>query len=238
MTTISKTAVPGRGQSTLGTRVDATDVIAEVLWSRLFGRDHRAVRKARSTAEDVVVALRREGLITGTQAPDADGILDAVANYAAQFGEAPRRGISHLVAEALVLLDLPTVHRDVIGSLLPDVGTPNVKNTVKMQFSRALRKFHGWKWIDRGADGLITILDRDALVRWFTIAEDTDAYRAATSLNLAGAIQRMKATAESGGIDELRRQELLAMQRLMASAPGAATNERGTVRVVPRANVI
>ena len=218
-------------------RVDAGDVVAEILWSRLYDRDPAAVAKARHIATYVVAALKREGLITGTQVADADGIINATVEKAAKFsdGEAPRRGISHLVAEALVLLDLPVVHRDVILLLMPKVDRRLTTSTVGMQFGRALRKFHNWKWINRGEDGLIAVLDRAALVQWFAIAEDADDNHAATTLDIVGAVHAMKA---ADSTDELRRRELQAIQRLMQSAPGSTTHGRGQVRLPAKPSMV
>ena len=216
------------------TRIDAHQVVAEVLWSQAFNRDKQAVVKANNLAFKVVAALKREGLITGTSQADAEEILK---KYGRTHDEPPVRGISHLVAEALVLLSLPLVHRDTVRALMPEAAAKAGKNTINMQFGRALRKFNGWKWIDRRDDGTIAVLNRDALVEWFSAAQDLNDYRAATTLDLVGAAARLK-TDLTGGHDEIRRRELLAIKRLMESAAGAITNERGTVRAVPKSRAL
>lgn len=235
---VSKTAIPGRGRSTLAVRVDAQELITEVIWSQVYKRDNNAVSRARTVATAIVSALRREGLITGTVAVSSEQVLAAVVNYAGQFGEAPKRGISHLVAEALVLLDLPVVHRDVLQALMPEIDVSHTKSTVAMLFGRAIQKFHRWAWINRTDDGLITVLDRDALTKWFEIAEDVNEKRAATTFDIAKAVRKINADFAAGMTDELRRRELAAIQRLMESAPGAVTNERGTVRIVPKSRMV
>lgn len=218
-------------------RVDAQDVVTEILWSRLYDRDQGAVVKARHMAAYVVAALKREGLITGSRVADADEVINSTLEKAAKFsnGEAPRRGVSHLVAEALVLLNLPVVHRDVLVLLMPRVDGRLTTSTVGMQFGRALRKFHNWKWINRGEDGLIAVLDRAALVQWFAIAEDLDDDRAAITLDIVGAVRAMKA---ADNTDELRRQELQAVERLMRTVLGATTNERGQVRLLAKPDMV
>lgn len=220
-------------------RADAADVIAEVLWHSVYNRDHSAAGTARNIASRVVLALRREGLITGTHVAVAGEVLDATVARAAQFGEKPARGISHLVAQALVLIDLPVVQRDVIASLMPDKDvTKGTKTTVAMALKRALRQFHKWKWIDRRDDDLIAVLDRESLTQWFEIAEDVTDRRAQTTLNIAKAVATLNAQIAAGDVDELRRQQLHVLQRLMETAPGSVTNERGKVRLVSKPRIL
>lgn len=215
------------------TRADTRHLITEIIWSRAYNRDHTKVRQAELIADAITHALRREGLITGTSPANAAEIINT---YATRFKEPPIRGISHLVAQALVLINLPTVHRDTLRALMPQAKTRATKTTVGMQFNRALRKFSSWRWITRSDDGLIGVEDVEALANWFTIAVDATNDRAATTLDLARAITHLHDTIAAGDADELRRQELMALHRLMQTAPGAITRERGRVRVTPKSN--
>ncbi len=233
-----RTPIEGRGAATLRVRSEAADLIAEVVWAQAFNKAPQAVPRARAIGHEVVRQLRREGLITGTKAVDSAEILEAVKRQANERGEAPARGVSHLVAQALVLLNLNVVHQDTISALVPDIDAGPMKNTVQMAFRRALRKFNNWKWINKSDDGLITIVDRNALTTWFTMAEDVNAERAATTLNIARAVSRINAAILAGDTGEVRRRELIAIKRVMESAPGSITNARGSVRAVPRSNPI
>lgn len=214
-----------------GTMTAARQVVTETVWTHAYSRDKTAAGRAEYVASAVVLALRREGLLTGSRVADSDEILD---KYASKFGDAPIRGISHLVAQALVLLNLPAVQRDTLRALMPEDGTRAAKKTVGMQFNRALRKFHLWKWIDRGEDGTVTVIDGESLATWFAMAKDPTERRGVATLDIAAAVARLNRAAED--LDEGRRRELLALQRLMQDAPGAVTNARGHVRVVPKSS--
>lgn len=208
---------------------DAVEVLTLWLFQEVRLSPPTTKRKARFLAQRAVALLRDEDLIPGTGARvSAEARIDSLARN----GMKPIRGISHLVAEAIVLLDLDEVHRDTIYSLLPD------RKESKEQANKAIRKFDQWGWIHRTQEGTIRVLDADGLTNWFTAAEDSSDAHARTVFNVAAAIQLTNAATEASDSvsdRDLRRRELLAMRRLMETAPGSVTNARGTVRIVPKA---
>lgn len=220
-------------------RLDAFDVITEILWERLHQRHPTGLAQARELAHRLVRELRRERLIIGiTDLGTTAEILQHAKDKAAKEGEAPRRGISHFAAEALVLLNLPTVHRDVIAALMPDIRSSDAKASVQQLFNRAIRKFDNFGWIRRNDNGLIEVVDQNSLAQWFEMAEDANGRRAKTVFDIAKAVNQINARLEAGEADELHRRELHAIQRLMENAPGAVTNARGTVRLVGKPRIL
>lgn len=217
-------------------KADVQDVITEVLWKQFYNRDKAGVPKSREAARAIWLALCSEGLVEGQKATSGEDALAAL-RHSVTAGRIPFRGTSHHIAQALVLLDLPTVHRHVLEYLLPDVpgSSKDARTTV---VKAACRKFSAWGWIKRDDNGLIAVLDSDALAQWFEIAEEADERRAASTLDVVGAVQRLNKEIRSGNTDELRERELIALQRLMQTAPGSITNERGNVRLVAKPNLI
>ncbi len=239
MTTTTETAPSDARKSGSVVRTDAFDVVTEVAWDRLYKRHPNGLKRARELAHHIVKELRREQLITGLlNIGSTEEILQSAVDKAAKEGEAPRRGVSHFAAEALVLLNLPTVHRDVVAALMPDIRSSEAKASVQVLFNRAIRKFDNFKWIRRDEDGTLAVLDPGALAQWFNIAEDGDGKRASTPFNIAKAILQLNTRFAAGNADELHRRELHAIQRLMTSAPGSVTNERGAVRVLSQNRVL
>lgn len=166
----------------------------------------------------------------------------------------PRRGISDLVATALIALDLSTVRRATIRALCPnrgihrETGQPT-RNTITGQVNRALKRFEKNQWIRREGP-FIHILNRDGLKSWIDQGVDLTDERAAKMLAVAEAVAQINTDLDTGaavsGWDaalarrhaEVRRRELLALQRLMQSAPGSAPSGRGTVRLVHKASTL
>jgi hypothetical protein len=148
------------------------------------------------------------------------------------------RGISDLVAIALCALDLNKVHRRTIAALMPEGQRPG---QVQMAFRRALRRFDQYGWIVRG-EHVVTVVNRPALLDWVKQGVDFDPARAAALLRVHVAtkdIERLLLDkSEPARETELRRRELLALKRLMEQAPGATPTGRGSVRLVPRGQVI
>lgn len=207
---------------------DAIDLLTVILWKTVRAHPMDTPRQARNIATQAVSQMRSAGLIPGTgsrRSPEA--VLEA---FAAK-GEKPIRGVSHLIAEILVLIDLDEVHKDTLMSLLPQ----SAKATVKVK--PAIRKFDQWGWITRTQEGTIRVLDPEGLTGWFTNADDASEWRAATSLHLAETIELINAglgTSTTDADRSLRHRELLALKRLMESSPVGNTGGRGQVRVVPR----
>src|SRR4051812_4314821 len=79
----------------------------------------------------------------------------------------PKRGVSDLVALALVVLDLPAVSRSTVRALVvAQTGCATSRSAgVASAFRRSLRNFEQAGWIERD-DHSIHVRDRDALCRW------------------------------------------------------------------------
>lgn len=164
----------------------------------------------------------------------------------------PLRGISDLVAVALIALNLDTVRRTTIRNLCPaqgahrETGQPT-KLPIRQYVSNAI-----WKLERRGGvrrDGLfVHVLDRDALRSWIDQGVDLTDERAAEMLNVEEAARKINARLDEGtavsGWDaetarrhtEVRRQELLALDRLIRAMPGGTA--RPGVRIVPRGRAL
>ena len=162
----------------------------------------------------------------------------------------PRRGIGDLVAVALVVLNLDVIHRSTVRALCPDKMMPRAdgsmpKSKVNTQVNRAYRRFEANGWARR--DGaFVRVHDRAALRSWVEQGVDISDAHAATMLSVEQAAKRINTDLETGaavsGWDaatarrhaEVRRQELIALQRLMQAAP---TRSPG-VRIVPRGRAL
>jgi len=144
----------------------------------------------------------------------------------------PKRGISDIVALALVALELDTIHRDTVRALCPiDLGSrTRARGSITgTKIADAYRRFERHGWIRR--DGaLIHVLDRNGLCTWISKGTDTGIRQSVTLLNILDAIHGIEAT----DLDEQRRRELHALQRLMESA---STRYRG-VRLTHRTPVL
>ncbi|MGI5162745.1 hypothetical protein ACQEU3_47065 [Spirillospora sp. CA-253888] len=167
------------------------------------------------------------------------------------FPDGPgRRGISDLVALALVTLDLDTVRRSTIRALCPQQPAPMTdgripKQTISTAINRACRRFELKGWISRD-DAFVRVHDRDALRSWIEQGIDVSDERAASLLTVGRAVEQINArlgegTAVSGWNAEtarrhaeVRRQELIVLQRLMQAAP----TRQASVRVVPRGRAL
>lgn len=167
-------------------------------------------------------------------------------------GKPPTRGISDLVAVALIALDLDVVRRHTIRLLLPEgerVPSPSggTRNQVRDALNRAWRRFEHIGWITRDGD-FIRIHDRDGLRSWIEQGVDLDDERAATMLEVQSAVAEINARLDEGtavsGWDaetarrhaEVRRQELIALDRLMRAIPGGTA--RPGVRITPRGRAL
>lgn len=162
----------------------------------------------------------------------------------------PIRGISHLLALALAAMDLDVLRRSTIRSLLPRYAAPKFNGTnhvrrpagvISRSINTAYRMFEEQGWIERITDGellLVRVLDRESLFGWVVHAVDLTTERAAHLLDVAHTVQQLQRERVPvdvhGTIAEFRRQELLALKRLMEAAPGSLTRERGRVVLVPK----
>lgn len=164
----------------------------------------------------------------------------------------PRRGVGDLVGLALVALDLDTVRRSTIRALcpakplpLPDGRLP--KGSIPNAINRAYRRYEANGWVTR--DGaFVHVHDRQGLRRWIDQGVDSTDERAAAMLALGTAVEQINARLDEGSAvsawdaetarrhAEVRRQELIALTRLMKSIPGG-TARPGT-RIVPRGRVL
>lgn len=162
----------------------------------------------------------------------------------------PVRGISDLVAVALVALRLDTVRRSTIRALCPQQGLHKETGrpvSIGPYVKSAIHRFEHRGWIKRDGD-FLHVLNRDGLSRWVDQGVDIADERAAVMLSLEAAVDRINTRLDEGravsGWDaettrrhaEVRRQELIALDRLMKAAPGA-TARRG-VRVVPKGRAL
>lgn len=169
------------------------------------------------------------------------------------FGDGPpMRGISDLVAVALVALDLDTVRRSTVRALLPAQGVQretgeSTKMPIRDYMRFALRRFERRQWIRR--DGaFVHVLSRSGLRAWVSQGVDISGDRAATMLAVQEAVRQINADLDSGALvsgwdaatrrrhAEVRRQELIALQRLMQATPGGTA--RPGVRIVPRGRAL
>lgn len=151
---------------------------------------------------------------------------------------APQRGVSHLAAMALVVMDLEVVRRHTLGALClaNTVKAAGTKNGPGHAFGRALRNFERARWAVREGK-FVRVLDVDALFDWVRTGVDVNSERAMSLLNVAQAAKVVAAAPiATVPADELeaRERELKALDRLMRNAPGAITNARGTRRLVHR----
>ncbi len=160
-------------------------------------------------------------------------------------GSPPRnqRGVRHLVAIALVLLDLDVVRYATLRDLLPrgerrKSGGGVDFNVVSKKFSSALRVFERAGYLRR-LDGHVEVINRDGLRVVAGDGDDVTDGRAAFELELAATCARLvrasELAARSAEPDPDRAQrelELAAIDRLMRQGPGAVG--RPGVRIVPR----
>jgi hypothetical protein len=148
----------------------------------------------------------------------------------------PIRGISDLVALALAVLELSIVRRSTVRLLCPD------GERVSKAFGRALRTFEQAGYIQRENEYL-RVLNRGGLLSWIQEARDLTPQRARSLLNVQAAVSRLNAetinadpakSALTPSTAEIRRQELIALSRLMEAGPGSSSTGKGAVRIVPR----
>lgn len=143
-------------------------------------------------------------------------------------------GVERRTAYALAVFPLDIVHRRTIRAMLPVGQTGGVRSTnqrlrrsrgnsaghnrTSVHYQDALRKFARQNWIDRGQE-FIRIRERGALLD-FALHDLTTV--PAHALHLHAAIEAVRAElakeGQSAASVQQRRNELLAVQRLMNSA--------------------
>jgi hypothetical protein len=140
----------------------------------------------------------------------------------------PQRGVSDLVALALVVLGLDRVSRSTVRALVIAQTGRSTSHTsgVASAFRRALRNFEQAGWVERD-DHSIHVRDRDALCQWVEQGVDVDPEHARGLLQIAAAVRELKASCPNAG----RRAELVALERLMQCPPSGQPGRRG-VRVL------
>jgi hypothetical protein len=156
------------------------------------------------------------------------------------------RGIGDLAAIALIALDLDVVRRSTISALLPR-GDGKKNRQIGGALRRAWRRFEHLGWASRDGD-FIRVHDRNGLRCWIDQGADATPERAASLLSVEAAVRVINARLEEGTAvsgwdaatarrhDEVRRQELIALDRLMQAVP--AGTARPGVRVVPRGRAL
>lgn len=112
-------------------------------------------------------------------------------------------------------------------------------NTMSDAFQKALARFEREGWISRGTT-FVLVRDRRALLDWATSSAPPEDF----VLDLAGAIQRINDDLANDvsmtvKAQEQRRQELLAIKRLMEQHFGSRNwSGRGSVRFFPRSHTL
>jgi hypothetical protein len=147
----------------------------------------------------------------------------------------PTRGVSDLVAVALIALNLDTVQRSTIRALCPKQDGGRHGDPISAAFRRALRKFEHFGWINREG-ALIHVQDREAMCAWVALGVDVTDERAATLLAVREAVRQINDAEAVHQHAEVRRRELIALQRLMQAIP--AGTARPGVRIVPRGRAL
>lgn len=170
--------------------------------------------------------------------------LTAQGEVTRRDGEQNLRGISHLIALALTVMEIDVVRRTTIRALLPEgARKPGQSfNGITIAYQRAIRRFETAGWITRIGTDLIGVNDPESLFGWVVNSQDVTPERAMTMLRIGvaakAAAEETAPVNETEHMAEVRRQELLALTRLMQRAPGSVTNTRGRVRVVPKSSAL
>lgn len=143
----------------------------------------------------------------------------------------PKRGVSDLVALALVVMGLPAVSRSTVRALVvAQTGCATSRSAgVASAFRRALRNFEQAGWVERD-DHSIRVLDRAALCQWIEQGVDADPEHARGLLQIAAAVAELKA----GCPDAAHGRELAALERLMQCPPSGTPGRRGVRVLVAR----
>lgn len=111
--------------------------------------------------------------------------------------EPGKRGISHLVAEALLLLDLDVVLRSTIAALMPKPNDRAARRSAKCSFRTALKRFESYGWIMRD-DPYIRVVMRAGLRDWASRGVDVCPERAQASLDIVSAAKEINDALQAG----------------------------------------